>query len=242
MVTQANKPLAQQYLDRVLNEEFPAAQEIEQSPVTLSIATCTLGKVRIEWATNMFRFRKLIGMKTQQKVMLNYELCDARNVAVHEALAENVEFLLFWDDDMLPFDSTATVKLLAEMQLHPEIDVIGGVYPPRRDITEPLVIKQRNMGTWWGWRDGRVHKVFMVGTGFMMLRMDSLRKMDVPTYTLGELELKQFFDDGADITDDFYFAYLAEQNGLNTYVHGGVICAQINIDGKMFTIPDTEVE
>lgn len=217
---------------------FPAASAIEQKPAVLTIATCSLGKVRIEWATNMFRLRKIIGMKTEQKIILNYPLCDARNLAIHEAMADGSEYLLFWDDDMLPHEGTATVKLLAEMQLHPEIDVIGGVYPPRRDIPEPLVVKEKDQGTWWGWRDGRVHKVFMVGTGFMMLRLASLADIDVPTYDLNGMQVREYFAEDKEMSDDFYFAYICQKHGKSVYAHGGVVCSQIDIEGRLYMIPE----
>jgi hypothetical protein len=162
---------------------------------------------------------------------------DARNVAMALARERESEYLVFYDDDMLPRDTDAVVRLVSTMERYRDIDVLGGVYPRRRSVPDPLVFKEEDGGVWWGWEDGQVHEVYMTGTGFMCLRME---RFGFPTevYELRDSMIPRFFDRTADRTDDFYFADLCKQNGRKQFVHGGVICDQMNLDGTRYSIED----
>lgn len=218
---------------------FDAATEArpeDYMAVGTTFVTCTLGKVRVEWVTNLMTYRKLIGMKTQHKFVRDYAITDARNLAIHEATHDGSDYLLFWDDDIVPHFNTASAQLIVSMQAHPEIDVIAGAYPPRRDITEALVSKEEGKGMWWGWLDGKIHKVFFVGSAFMAIRLASLAKIEVPTYNIGDMPVKEWFYADEEITDDFYFARMCKKHDLGVYIHGGVTASQVDIEGNWFHI------
>jgi len=205
----------------------------------LLIAVCTLGKVRAEWATNLAIMKPVSGRPYELTLLQGMTTVDARNVAMALAKERESEYLLFYDDDMIPRDSDAVLNLVSAMERYRDIDVLGGIYPRRRSVPDPLVFKEEEGGVWWGWEDGQIHEVYMTGTGFMMLRMERMNNdVAVEVYPLQDSMIPRFFDRTKDRTDDFYFADLCKENGIRQFVHGHVICDQMNIDGTRYAIPE----
>lgn len=191
------------------------------------VAVCSLGQVRVEWAASYAGAVCPFGVMRHTVVIKGMTTVDARNQAVANARKHELDFLMFWDDDMMPKERSGLELLYAAMLHHPKIDVISGVYPVRRAVPDPVCMESSGSGPYWGWTDGKIHPVFMTGTGFTLIRMSSLK--DVP--------LPWFRDDG-DLSDDFFFAYLCREYGLHQYVHGGVIVDQVRLDGTVFDMQD----
>ncbi len=219
---------------------------------SILIACCTLGKVRIEHEMAVIHQAFPLGRTAKFRVFLGLTTVDGRNWAVKEAFDEDAEYLLYWDDDMIPRSPSAVAAITTPMAQNPEIDIVGGVYPMRRkDAPEPIVIKEKGEGIWWGWEDGGLHQVYMTGTGFTALRVSSLRKLEVEKYTStdGKLTLprifgRKAFNNGVDVgrmADDEYLAELCAEAGLSWYVAGNVICDQIDIDGYIYRVEDAKV-
>lgn len=220
---------------------------------SILIACCTLGKVRIEHEMAVLHHAFPLGRTAKFRVFMGLTTVDGRNWAVKEAFDEDAEYLLYWDDDMIPRSPSAVAALTTPMAQHPEIDVIGGVYPMRRaDAPEPIVIKEKGEGVWWGWQDGGLHQVYMTGTGFTALRVSSLKKLNVETYSSldGKLTLprifgRKAFSNGVDVgrmADDEYLAELCAEAGMSWYVAGNVICDQIDLAGHIYRVEDAKVE
>ena len=212
------------------------------------IAVCTLGTVRAEWAVGLASMHQSTGRVQQLSLIKHMGIADARNLAVHAACASDCDYLLFWDDDVIPHKTDASKRLITVLDQHPEIDVVGGVYPMRRAVSEPVVIKEKGRGVYWGWKDGQLHEVYMVGTGFMAIRLASLKKTVPEPYQVAQTDftLGKYFwieEDGLGglTTDDFWFAEYCKHWGLTQYVHGGVECNQIQDDGAIVTVAGAEV-
>lgn len=210
------------------------------------IAVCTLGNVRAEWAVGLSTMNCSMGRSQQLSLIKDLPTDDARNFAVALASALECEYLMFWDDDMIPRLTDAPKRLITAMDQNPEIDVISGVYPIRRAVPEPCVVEKQGHGSYWGWRDGQVHPVYMGGTGYMLIRMSRLNETVPEPYTCRSTVLGQYFkterDDVGIITDDFWFAAYCEHWKLRQYVHGGVICDQIQKDGEMVRLDEAVAE
>lgn len=191
----------------------------------LLVAVCTLGTVRAEWAASLATARPPMGRAQALVLVQNLPVVQARNKAIEVARARGAEYLLFWDDDMIPCTDNAMRQLMAVMEQRPEMDVLGGVYPLRVDVATPCVVEEQGRGPFWGWRDGAVHRVYMTGTGFMLLRLARLPEV--------------CFVDREDESDDFIFAERCAAIGLTQYVHGGVHCQQIDRStGRMYRLPE----
>lgn len=195
-------------------------------PGGLMVVVCSLGKVRIEWAISFALQPSPFGIGRHTLFIPNKTTIEARNLAVQAARSTQSKYLMFWDDDMIPQDRFGLERLYTTMSHNPQIDVLGGVYPIRRDIASPIVVKDKGATEpYWGWQDGKAHRVFMVGTGFMMIRMESFEDIDLP-----------WFDDSQLLSDDYFFAEICQDKGKRIYVDGSVVCDQMNLDGKRFNV------
>lgn len=228
------------------------------------VATCTLGQVRIEWALAFQECVMPMNRLRRTIVIKGMKVSDARNIAVEMAKRENCEFIFFWDDDVIPLSLVPFAAMVITMQQRSEIDILGGVYPIRCAVPEPIVMKEPFGGVWWGWEDGKVHRCYMTGTGFTMIRMKSLEKIKAQTYSLdapdlpGEkIEITRYFFESGDFTphpeqeadgwlckctDDFYFAQHCAKAGLKWYVHGQAICDQVDLDGTLYRVQNAKID
>lgn len=214
------------------------------------VVTATLGMMRIEVSLAQQKAVFPMSIVRTLGAVVGKTTSVARNLAVKAAHAEHIEYLMFWDDDILPHDVAAPTKLMNVMLNNPQVSVVGGVYPRKVDSTrEPIVFRERGETAWWGWRDGRVHEVYMTGTGFMILRVSDMTAMNVEAVDIGGEQVPDLFraTDESELkqTDDFYFAELCHRNKKRIFVHGGVVCNQIAANGHHYQVgppPDTLVE
>ena len=107
----------------------------------LLIAICTLGKVRAEWAAGLAIMKPVSGRPYELTLIQGMSTVDARNVAMALAFERKSEYMLFYDDDMLPRDPDAVLNLVSTMERYKDIDVLGGIYPRRRSVPDPLFFK-----------------------------------------------------------------------------------------------------
>lgn len=209
------------------------------APNKLAIGICTLGLIRVEHEIMMTGVGLPMGQALGRVYVKGYGIQDARNIAWNAAEGMGYEYFMFWDDDCVPLSGGAVETMLETMEQNPEIDILGGVYPARQSIPAPIVTLESTGKPWWGWEDGGIHRVWMTGTGFTMYRMSSIQKLDAPVKSFetakGPWDIPQYFrlENG---TDDFALAVEAEKAGLRWYVHGGIVCDQIEPTGLRFQV------
>jgi hypothetical protein len=206
----------------------------------ICIAICTLGRVRVEWGIQIAASNFPLGVGKGFIAVSGLPTEHARNLAVKSSIDLNATHLMFWDDDMIPEDYGALTTLYTSMKSHPNISVISGIYPLRNPtFPEPIVMQEKNGGPFWGWRDGGLHRVYMAGTGFMLIKLSDLPS--VPTYEYNGAELPNYFHSDQDaIGDDFYFGNLLQESNIEWWVKGSVRCVQMNLDGTKFDIKKAE--
>ncbi len=216
----------------------------------LLVMTATLGMMRIEVAVAQQRAVFPMSIERTIGTVVGRTTSEARNLAMKSAYADHFEFLLFWDDDIVPRDYAASAKLMNVLLHNPQVAVVGAVYPRKISSTcEPIVFKERGETPWWGWQDGRVHEVYMTGTGFMMLRVEDIAQIPVEATKIGNEDVPDLFrateEEDLRQTDDFYFAELCHRAKKRMFVHGGVVCDQLGTNGHAYQVgppPDTLVE
>jgi hypothetical protein len=197
-------------------------------PNGLFVAVCSLGQVRVEWAISFALQQSPFGIPRHTLFIPNRSTIEARNLAVRLAYQSHAKYLMFWDDDMIPKERDGLERMYTTIAHNPQVDVIGAVYPIRRPVPAPIVVEDRaSPEVYWGWEDGKAHKVYMVGTGFMMIRLQSFETIPLP-----------WFDDAATMSDDYHFAELCRKQEKSIYVDGAVVCDQINLDGTRYSVYD----
>ncbi len=200
------------------------------------------GTVRTDWAIAFASQIPPTGRTRNFSVLEGFSsVPHLRNVAVHVALMEEAEYLMFWDDDVIPRSQVAMQKIVITLDQNPDATIVGGIYPRRGEIPEPIVAQTVDSGLWWGWEDGGVHKVYVSGTGFMVIRMADLAEIEVPTEEMEDGSvLRQFFGERPHYTDDYWLAALLAKHNKTWLVHGDVVCDQVDIDGTRYRIEDAK--
>lgn len=212
----------------LLRERVNGTEAVIAPPNGLFVAICSLGQVRVEWAISFALQPSPFGIPRHTLFIPHRSTIEARNLAAKLAQENKAKYLMFWDDDMIPKERTALERMYTTISHNPQIDVIGAVYPIRRPIPSPIVVERRESPeVYWGWEDGKTHKVYMVGTGFMIIRLESFNDVELP-----------WFDDKATMSDDYHFAELCRKHDKSIYVDGAVVCDQINLDGTRYNVYD----
>lgn len=205
------------------------------------MAICTKGKVTIEHEYCLMMQLWPLGHYRDFFVAKGHTIENARNLAAHRAIAQDFDVLFFYDDDILPTTVDAVQQLITVMDQNEKVEVLAGVYPRRTPIPEPVCSEVTGGGPFWGWRDGKIHECYMVGTGFTMYRVKALKRLIdeglAPEYKVksGNIESKdvetvkvrKFFRIDTQ-TDDFNFS-MDFGESIRQFVHGGVVCQQVDL-------------
>jgi hypothetical protein len=173
------------------------------------IGTAVTGLVRVEWV--QARIGQLIP-PNWSSVMLwhfmnsfmpyRYQVDDAQNVIVKEAIERSFEWVLFWEHDVLP-PPDALIKINQYMR-DKTYPIISGLYYTRSRPSEPLIYRGRGTSCYTDWKPGELVWADGVPTGFLLCHASILRAMwdESETYTAGgvtmrkvfEIPMKQYFD------------------------------------------------
>lgn len=236
----------------------------------LMIGTATTGLVRIEWVRA--RYGQIIPMnwsymEVQQYlnsyIPLRYQVADAQNLIVKEALEKNFEWLLLIEHDVvLPFDALLRFNRYI---LQEDTPIVSGLYFTRSRPSEPLVFRGRGTSYYAKWKMGDLVWCDGVPTGCLLIHCGILREMwkDCEEYQLGGQVTRRVFITPTDLwfdpedarqlytaigTSDLNWCYrVMEGNyfkkaGWNEYqkkkypflIDTNIFCRHINPDGEQF--------
>lgn len=105
----------------------------------------------------------------------------ARNALIERALARNMKFLFFVDDDVL-FPDITLYRMWVQMQKHPEIACTTAVGGTKLTPSEPLIYQEGVQGAWWDWNLGVQIPIESAWAGCMLVNLDYVRKMEGPWF------------------------------------------------------------
>jgi hypothetical protein len=166
----------------------------------LMVGTPTLGRITMAW--HGARIAQMIPVNWAQVNVIEmlsgympvgFLVSDAQNLIVKRAMDANVEWLLLYEDDVMP-PQDAFIRLNKYMQ-NKDIPVVSGLYSTKSDPSEWLIFRGR--GTSYVkdfevgdevWGDG-------VPTGFLLINMKVIQAMwdDCDDYDLKGIPLKRIF-------------------------------------------------
>lgn len=155
----------------------------------LLVATPTLGNVRIEWVTA--RYGQIVPTNwsmvqmlqyMNQYVAIRYQIADAQNMIVKEAIEKDFEWLLLIEDDTCP-PPDAFVRFNEHMRAN-TAPVVSGLYYTKSEPSEPLLYRGRGNSFYDDWNLGDKVWVDGVPTGMLLIRVALLKEMwkDSPEY------------------------------------------------------------
>lgn len=141
----------------------------------------------------------------------NYQVADAQNMLVQTALERDFEWILFYEDDMLP-PPDALMRLNQYMRAE-DTPVVSGLYYTRSRPSEPLVFRGRGDSVYDKFKIG--DKVWCTGvpTGFLLVHMGLMRAMwdESPEYQARNRVTRRVFETPRRAE------YNAEMNQFNTF-------------------------
>jgi hypothetical protein len=165
------------------------------------IATPTLGNVRMEWV--QARYGQIIptnwGMVMYTQYMnsfipLRYNIPDAQNIIVKEALEKGFEWLLLIEDDTMP-PPDGFVKINQHIK-NATVPVVSGLYYTKSNPSEPLIYRGRGTSFYDDWKLGDQVWADGVPTGFLLINCKLLKAMwdDSPEYMAGDVKVRRVFE------------------------------------------------
>jgi hypothetical protein len=167
----------------------------------LLIATPTTGNVRIEWVNA--RYGQVIptnwGTVTMIQYMnsyfpLRYQVADAQNLIVKEAVEKDYEWLFLLEHDVIiPPDCFIRINDYIREKRTP---VVSGLYYTRSRPSEPVLYRGRGTSYYGDWRPG--DKVWCDGvpTGCLLIHCSILKAMwnESEEYILSNIKVRRVFD------------------------------------------------
>ena len=186
------------------------------------IGVPTLGLIRIEW--DVHRRGQIIPINWQCGEITashmpasvfseGYHTADAQNTIIERAVLDGYEWVLLWEDDVLPpFDALMRMNLLMEQMTAP---IVSGLYYSKGEPTWPLVFRGRGNGAFRNFALGEYVWADGVPTGFLMIHKSIFNYMwaNSPEYKLPDgRKCRQMFkfprDSWYDPEQDRYFAQM----------------------------------
>jgi hypothetical protein len=186
------------------------------------IGVPTLGIIRIEW--DVHRRGQAIPINWQSGevtashqpksvVSLGYSVADAQNVIVERAFLDKYEWLLLWEDDVLPpFNALLMLDKHMNNQTAP---IISGLYYSKGNPSWPLVFRGRGNGAFRDFKMGDRVWCDGVPTGFFLCHMSIINYLwaHSPEYKLPDgRKVREIFkfprESWYDPEQDRYFAQM----------------------------------
>jgi glycosyl transferase family 2 len=150
-------------------------------PKGVAICIPASGKpVPLMWAVNLQSLMMMpVNTNCTTFVVLGKHVDEARTELVEKALAANVKYIFFLDEDTVP-PPNAVRHLLKVMETHDYIDVVGGIYVSKSDEPYPLVFRSSGNGSYWNWKPNELFWVTWLGMGSTMIRAEIFHHIPKP--------------------------------------------------------------
>lgn len=187
------------------SDEVRAVTEIiratEKPYHRLCIGTATLGTIRMEW--HQSRIGQIIpvnwSMVTINQWMggyvpMGFLVADAQNLIVKNAVEMGFEWLLLYEDDVLPPPNAFLI--LSEYMAKGDVPVVSGLYSIKARPSDWLIFRGRGNGSYRDWEMGDLVWADGVPTGFVLIHMSIINAMwpDCEEYEVSGQRVRRVFD------------------------------------------------
>lgn len=262
--------------------KLPGATIVQNKGVLtrrILIGVPTLGVIRIEW--DIHRRGQAIPINWQSGeitashlpesvISMGYGVADAQNVIVERAYLDKYEWLLLWEDDVLPpFNSLIALNMHIEKKTAP---IISGLYYSKGNPSWPLLFRGRGNGSFRDFKMGDRVWCDGVPTGFFLCHMSIINYLweNSKEYALPDgRKIREVFkfprDSWYDPVQDRYFAQMGtsdlflcdriikekvfEKTGWKKHaqmkypflVDTKIFCQQIDLNGVYYPAQATEI-
>jgi hypothetical protein len=231
------------------------------------VGTATTGLVRVEWVAA--RYSQIIPMNWSQVQVneyvngsypLRYQVDDAQNLIVKQALIGDFEWLFLLEHDVCLPDNALVI--LNQYLMDAKYPVVSGLYYSRSRPSEPLTFRGRGNGVYRDWKLGDLVWCDGIPTGVLLIHHSILKLMwaESPEYNVRgqtvrrvfETPRKAFYDENGQHnsisgTSDLYWCdrimreKVFERTGWNVpdptnpfLCDTNLFCKHINMNGEQF--------
>lgn len=164
------------------------------------IGTACTGLMRTEWVGA--RYSATLPVNWSQVEMthqiptympLRYQVADAQNMIVKQAVTKDFEWLLLLEHDVVIQADTFT--RFNNWMLSEQAPIISGLYFSRSHPSQPLIFRGRGNGVYLDWQQGDIVYCDGVPTGLLLIHVGILKLMweDCPEYALWGTTTRRVF-------------------------------------------------
>ncbi|MFX0141840.1 MAG: hypothetical protein ACFFDN_49845 [Candidatus Hodarchaeota archaeon] len=181
----------------------------------------------------------LLQMNRPTNLNLRYEaewggsdIADNRNILTNRAIANNVKYLVLFDDDMiLPLNTL--IQLIEGLETLPDAAVVSGLICKKEVSGAPEIFKEWQDGRYWDWKENTIEEIWACGAACMAINLDYVCKMRKP-YWIDETVL--YKNSMTTFTEDLNFCRkIKEEANGKIYVNTNIVCGHLNIKtGEVF--------
>lgn len=166
----------------------------------LCVGTPTLGTIRVEW--HNARIGQIVPVNWSMVTVMEqlggyyptgFLVADAQNIIAARAVNEGFEWMLLYEDDVLPpADAFLRLNDYINEKKYP---VVSGVYYIKARPTEPLIFRGRGNSTYKKWERGDLVWADGVPTGFLLIHMSIINAMweDCEPYQIKGMNVRKLF-------------------------------------------------
>lgn len=167
----------------------------------IMVGTACTGSVRVEWM--MARYGQIVPCNWSMVQMLQfmssyvplrYQVADAQNLIVKEAIEKDFEWLFLLEHDVIVPNNLFVV--LNDYMRRADTPIVSGLYFTRSVPSEPLVYRGRGNSFYGDWKLGDKVWADGVPTGCLLIHSAILRTMwaDSEPYQVGNQTTRRVFD------------------------------------------------
>jgi len=164
-----------------------------------------------------------------------YEIGEARNLAIKEAIARKMKYVCFIDADTI-VQQNGLQLLTYQLDNNPDYDIAGGLYTQKGVPSVPLIWKGWGEGVYWDWTLSDVLKEGIVGcgTGCMLVRVSLFERLEHTEEKPWFCTATGYMEDGETkfewtMSDDLWFCRRAvEEAGAKILVDTNVYCQHVD--------------
>lgn len=155
----------------------------------------TISNVTHDWANAAAGLGGGLAVTVLRLQLRNQRVDLAKERLAEMALQNNVDWLFFLDDDVVPPPDTI-MKMVQLWRSDPKYKIISGVYWSKSDPPVPLIFRGNLQGSFWDWTTQDLIKADGAGAGCLFIDAGLLRKMPKPWFSCN-----YFFEDPRGIYD-----------------------------------------
>ena len=155
----------------------------------------TISNVTHDWANAVGSLGGGLAVTVIRLQLRNKRVDLAKQKLAEMALANNVQWLLFVDDDVLP-PPDGLAKMITLWKSDPKYKVISGMYWSKSRPSFPLIFKEGLEGSFWDWTTSDLIQCDSGGAGFLFIDAQYLKSLSKPWFSCN-----YYFDDPRGILD-----------------------------------------